>query len=147
MGSFKQYKLKGLGIVCGLIFIALIITFISPYFEKGPVPVKKVSYSGSKNCMECHQEQFAQWKGSHHALAERMITTEDHISAKFNKYIPERVIGEDPIRQFLVKFPGGRYQASELTYDPKKNEWFDVFGNENRRPGEWGHWTGRGMNW
>ena len=22
-----------------------------------------------------------------------------------------------------------------------------VFGDEQRRPGEWGHWTGRGMNW
>jgi predicted CXXCH cytochrome family protein len=29
---------------------------------------------------------------------------------------------------------------------PQK-EWFNVFGNENRQPGEWGHWTGRGMNW
>jgi hypothetical protein len=130
-----------------LIFTALTKIIIFPFLEKSSVGNKKVSYSGSKNCMECHQSEFAQWKSSHHALAERMITPEDHISAKFNKYRPERVIGEDPIRQFLVKFPGGRYQASELTYDPKKNEWFNVFGNENRRQGEWGHWTGRGMNW
>ncbi len=43
--------------------------------------------------------------------------------------------------------PGGRIQASESAYDPKLNEWFNVYGNEDRRPGEWGHWTGRGMNW
>ena len=57
------------------------------------------------------------------------------------------VIGEDPLRQFLLPFPQGRLQALESAYDPRSNEWFDIFGNEERRPGEWGHWTGRGMNW
>ncbi len=67
-----------------------------------------------------------------------------------NQYTPfkiERVIGRDPLRQFLVSFPGGRFQALEVAYDPGRNDWFDVFGIEDRRPGEWGHWTGRGMNW
>ena len=58
-----------------------------------------------------------------------------------------RVIGNDPLRQFLVAFPGGRLQALEAAYDPHKNEWFNVYGSEDRQPGEWGHWTGRGMNW
>ncbi len=58
-----------------------------------------------------------------------------------------RVIGNDPLRQFLVSFPGGRLQTLEVSYDPKQNQWFDSFGTENRQPGEWGHWTGRGMNW
>ena len=35
----------------------------------------------------------------------------------------------------------------ELSFDPRKAEWFDVYGDEDRRPGEWGHWTGRGMTW
>lgn len=60
---------------------------------------------------------------------------------------PQRIIGNDPLRQFLVSFPGGRLQTLEASYDPHKEEWFNVFGNEDRRPGEWGHWTGRGMNW
>jgi tetratricopeptide (TPR) repeat protein len=58
-----------------------------------------------------------------------------------------RVIGESPLRQFLVLFPGGRLQTLEVAYDPHSNDWFNVYGNENRQPGEWGHWTGRGMNW
>ena len=33
------------------------------------------------------------------------------------------------------------------TVSPRSNEWFNVYGSEDRRPGEWGHWTGRGMNW
>ena len=58
-----------------------------------------------------------------------------------------RVIGEDPLRQFLIAFPEGRFQVQEASYDPRSNEWFNVFGAEDRQPGEWGHWTGRGMNW
>jgi tetratricopeptide (TPR) repeat protein len=58
-----------------------------------------------------------------------------------------RVIGNDPLRQFLVAAPGGRLQTLEASYDPRSNQWFNVYGNEDRRPGEWGHWTGRGMNW
>ena len=62
-------------------------------------------------------------------------------------YTVARVIGVDPLRQFLVETPGSRFQILEASYDPAKNQWFDVYGNEDRKPGEWGHWTGRGMNW
>ncbi len=57
------------------------------------------------------------------------------------------VIGEDPIRQFLIDFPGGRKQTHALTWDPHKGEWFNVFGDEERNEGDWGHWTQQGMNW
>jgi predicted CXXCH cytochrome family protein len=47
----------------------------------------------------------------------------------------------------LIPFPGGRWQATELALDPVKNEWFNVYGNEDRRSDEWGAWMNRGMNW
>ncbi len=59
----------------------------------------------------------------------------------------ERVIGHDPLRQFLVDGGNGRLQTQEASYDPHRNDWFNVYGEEDRKPGEWGHWTGRGMNW
>lgn len=62
-------------------------------------------------------------------------------------YPVARVIGHDPLRQYLVERPGGRFQTLEVAYDPHRGDWFDVYGDEDRRPGEWGHWTGRGMNW
>jgi len=62
-------------------------------------------------------------------------------------YRVERVIGQYPIRQFLTPAPSGRWQVQEVSYAPQSNQWFDVYGDENRQPGEWGHWTGRGMNW
>jgi tetratricopeptide (TPR) repeat protein len=69
------------------------------------------------------------------------------LSGSNETFIAERVIGHNPLRQMLVPFPGGRWQATEACWDPRSNEWFNVYGVEDRQPGEWGHWTGRGMNW
>jgi len=62
-------------------------------------------------------------------------------------YPVDRIIGVSPLRQMLMPFPGGRWQTAEASYDPRSNQWFNVYGSEDRQPGEWGHWTGRGMNW
>lgn len=66
---------------------------------------------------------------------------------KREPYPVERVIGHDPLRQFLVHGANGRLHAMEACYDPHRGDWFNVYGNEDRKPGEWGHWTGRGMVW
>ncbi|MBI4327770.1 MAG: ammonia-forming cytochrome c nitrite reductase subunit c552, partial [Chloroflexi bacterium] len=62
-------------------------------------------------------------------------------------FLVERVVGIEPLRQFLVPAAGGRFQVTEVAYDPGRDDWFDIFGEEDRKPGEWGHWTGRGMTW
>lgn len=62
-------------------------------------------------------------------------------------FAPDRVIGVNPLRQFLVPAPGGRMQVTEVAYDPRSNQWFNIYNEEDRQAGEWGHWTGRGMNW
>src|SRR6185369_11176759 len=54
----------------------------------------------------------------------------------------ERVLGVAPLKQFLVPSDGGRFQMTELAVDSGRGDWFDIFGEENRQPGEWGHWTG-----
>ncbi len=70
------------------------------------------------------------------------------LDKKRHAYPVVRVIGNDPLRQFLIPAPGGRLQTCDVTLDPNKNEWFDVYGNDDERaPGDWGHWTGQGMNW
>ncbi|MFM8360284.1 MAG: ammonia-forming cytochrome c nitrite reductase subunit c552, partial [Verrucomicrobiota bacterium] len=58
-----------------------------------------------------------------------------------------RVIGHDPLRQYLIDVGAGRWQTASASWDPHRGEWFDVFGAESRQPGDWGHWTGRGMTW
>jgi len=82
-----------------------------------------------------------------HAEAGRFELTTAGFKSTNETFTPARVIGVDPLRQFLISTERGRWQTAELTYDPKMHEWFDVFGNEDRVPGEWGHWTGRGMTW
>jgi predicted CXXCH cytochrome family protein len=62
-------------------------------------------------------------------------------------FVVERILANNPLRQALIPFPGGRLQASEAAWDPRSNQWFNVYGTEDRMPGEWGHWMGRGMNW
>lgn len=57
------------------------------------------------------------------------------------------VIGETPIRQYLAAFPGNRLQTISASYDVIEDRWVDVFAEQDRVPGEWGHWTGQGMNW
>jgi predicted CXXCH cytochrome family protein len=137
------------------------------------------SYAGSATCKACHAEQFKDWEGSHHGLAERGLKPELDLKAfeprrefthgsqhtvlqftnsqyqaisqvstgMYEGLAVERVIGVEPLRQFLVNFPGGRMQTLEASFDPIHDQWFNVYGNEDRQPGEWGHWTGRGMNW
>ena len=131
------------------------------------------------SCRECHVSEYGLWASSHHALAERAVSTQWDRSAfepsrtfkagsqtnetrmkdgqcqivtlgfktNVEACAAERVIGVEPVRQFLTAAPGGRWQTQEVSYDPTSNLWFDVYGDEDRRPGEWGHWTGRGMNW
>ena len=69
------------------------------------------------------------------------------LHGKVEPYEVARVIGHDPLRQFLVESADGRFQTLEVAFDPHRRDWFDIYGDEDRKPGEWGHWTGRGMNW
>lgn len=62
-------------------------------------------------------------------------------------HAPDLILGHAPLWQPLVPAGGGRWQPTDLAYDPAKKDWFNVFGQEGRHAGEWGHWTGRGMNW
>jgi hypothetical protein len=62
-------------------------------------------------------------------------------------YQVDRVIGFEPLRQFLTPAPRGRWQVFEVAYATSGNQWFNIYGAEDRQPGESGHWTGRGMNW
>ena len=69
------------------------------------------------------------------------------LDLKRRAYPVVRIIGNNPLRQFLVPAPGNRLQTMDVSYDPHRNELFDVYGDEEREPGDWGAWTGQGMNW
>ncbi len=68
-------------------------------------------------------------------------------SGSEERYELDGVIAVTPLRQYLARLPGGRWQSTSVAYDPAQDEWFDVFAGDERQPGEWGHWSGQGMNW
>lgn len=105
----------------------------------------------SSDCAQCHQEIFRAWQGSHHALAEQVlapgsIAVEDRgLDGAVHTYPALRSIGVDPLVQYVVDLDGN-LQVMQKARDSQTQEWFDVYA-DGRGPGEWGHWTGRGMNW
>ena len=61
-------------------------------------------------------------------------------------------IGITPLIQYLLLMEDGRIQSHDVAWDVDQKEWFSVFERDDdpedpRMPGEWGHWTGQGMNW
>lgn len=126
-----------------------------------PEPTRRTVASAigqsSGTCQECHKEIFQAWSGTDHALANRMKSNVPEAAPAWASFpsVPageeatttDMILGHKPIWQPLVPRPGGRWQPHELAFDPVKQDWFNVFGSEGRRAGEWGHWTGRGMNW
>lgn len=121
-----------------------------------PPTVAAATSQTSASCRDCHVEIFTAWSTTDHALANRPVAAARDTIA-LEKFAPppgigpgttpEFILGNKPLWQPLLSAPGGRWQPHELAFDPVKREWFNVFGQENRQPGEWGHWTGRGMNW
>ena len=118
-----------------------------------PASVAVAVTQTSVSCGECHGDVFRAWSGTDHALANRAVHRETDAEALAGLarvdpgVVVEYVLGNKPAWQPLVRAAGGRWQPHEQAYDPGRKEWFNVFGNEVRQPGEWGHWTGRGMNW
>ena len=63
-----------------------------------------------------------------------------------------RTFGVWPLQQYLIAFPGGRYQALGIAWDARaKGEggqrWFHLYPNEKLPPGDQLHWTGLYQNW
>jgi tetratricopeptide (TPR) repeat protein len=135
--------------------------------------IPPLSNQTSATCAVCHAETHGAWSKSHHGLAHRSVSatadqaaftpgrapagaawvdgrpvfTSDAPGENKKPYPAEFVIGHTPLLQYVVPADAGRYQVTAASYDPAKQEWFDVFGAEARRPGEWSHWLGRGMTW
>jgi predicted CXXCH cytochrome family protein len=101
----------------------------------------QVAFDPPRTFQHGEQTSTAQQVGGRFALATRGL------DGQVKPYHVERVLGVNPLRQFLVPQGAGRYQVTELAFDPARKDWFDVYGLEDRQPGEWGHWSGRGMNW
>jgi predicted CXXCH cytochrome family protein len=67
-------------------------------------------------------------------------------------FVIRYTFGVFPLQQYLIEFPGGRYQALSIAWDSRpKSEggqrWFDLNANEAIAPTDPLHWTRRYQSW
>ena len=55
--------------------------------------------------------------------------------------------GIEPLQQYLVPFPGGRFQALSIAWDVEQQRWFALYPDAVITPDNWLHWTRNGQNW
>jgi tetratricopeptide (TPR) repeat protein len=55
--------------------------------------------------------------------------------------------GFKPLQQYLVAFPGGRLQATRVSWDVEKKRWFHQYAGQEIYHRDWLHWTGAAQNW
>jgi predicted CXXCH cytochrome family protein len=80
-----------------------------------------------------------------------MVRT-DGPDGKLADFEVSRTFGVWPLQQYLIAFPGGRYQALGIAWDARaKSEggqrWFHVYPNEKIDHRDPLHWTGLYQNW
>jgi predicted CXXCH cytochrome family protein len=149
----KRFLLGAIG-VTGFALLLQTSLFKTENGSNAPVVYAAVPQT-SESCRTCHNSIFEAWQGTDHGLANRLPNPAEIAALKtFPGGLPDAdsqpplmILGHTPLWQPLIPKPGGRWQPHEIAYDPSRKDWFNVFAAENRQPGEWGHWTGRGMNW
>ncbi len=62
-------------------------------------------------------------------------------------YEVKYTFGYHPLQQYLVAFPGGRLQATRVSWDSRQNKWFHQYTGQKINPHDWLNWTGNAQNW
>ncbi len=80
-----------------------------------------------------------------------MVRT-DGPDGALHDYEIKYTFGIHPLQQYLIEFPGGRFQALGIAWDSRPKEqggqrWFHLYPNENITSTDSLHWTGPNQNW
>ena len=83
---------------------------------------------------------------------DRFLVETDGPDGKLQRYAIDYTFGVYPLQQYLVAFPGGRWQALPLAWDARPKEaggqrWFHLYPDEAIQAGDELHWTGANQNW
>ena len=83
---------------------------------------------------------------------DRFQVETDGPDGKLQRYAVDYTFGVYPLQQYLVAFPGGRWQALPLAWDARPKEqggqrWFHLYPDEAIPAGDELHWTGANQNW
>lgn len=66
---------------------------------------------------------------------------------KNHDYEVKYTFGYFPLQQYLVAFPGGRMQATRLSWDSRNKKWFHQYAGQRIDYRDWLHWTRNAQNW
>jgi predicted CXXCH cytochrome family protein len=56
-------------------------------------------------------------------------------------------VGVEPLQQYLVELDGGRFQALDVAWSTEQKRWFDLYPDQDLKPGDGLHWSGPYKNW
>jgi tetratricopeptide (TPR) repeat protein len=134
-----------------------------------PAPAGEPAFVGSAVCGGCHPREAAAWTGSHHQRAMQPANPDTALGlfdgprgkllaraggpdGALHTYQVAYTFGVWPLQQYLVPFPGGRFQALPTAWDARPRaeggqRWFDLHPGEKIVPGDYLHWTGPAGNW
>ena len=146
-----------------------IITSVSTY--------AKNEYVGESSCIQCHQAEYNDWKGSHHDWAMK-LPNDTTVLGNFNnvsfsadgetylfykkdstyfvktgregqkkEYKIAYTFGVTPLQQYLIKFSNGKYQTLRATWDTEKKQWFNQYKEQQIPNKDWLHWTQGAQRW
>lgn len=76
----------------------------------------------------------------------------DGPDGELHDYEIRYTFGVTPLQQYLIEFPGGRYQALSVAWDTRPKEeggqrWFHLYPTEKIAYDDILHWTGLNQNW
>ena len=85
-------------------------------------------------------------------VGDKFMVRTDGPDGKLHDYEISYTFGIDPLQQYLIGFPDGRYQMLGMAWDtrPKAQggqRWFHLYPDEKLQPGSLLHWTGRDQTW
>lgn len=83
---------------------------------------------------------------------DEFVIRTDGPDGELHDYPVAYTFGHWPLQQYLVAFPGGRYQVSSLCWDARPKEaggqrWFHLYPDEPVPHDDVLHWTGPNQNW
>ena len=82
----------------------------------------------------------------------RFFVRTDGPDGKLQDYEIQYTFGVTPLQQYLIEFPGGRYQVLGIAWDTRPVEeggqrWFHLYPDEKIPHDDILHWTGPNQNW
>ena len=85
-------------------------------------------------------------------VGDKFMVRTDGPDGALHDYEITHTFGVDPLQQYLIGFPDGRYQVLGLAWDTRPKDkggqrWFHLYPDEKLQPGSPLHWTGRDQNW